>query len=192
MKALIVVDVQNDFCPGGALAVKDGDSIIWPINRLIESFTAAGLPIIFTRDWHPAEHCSFLESGGSWPAHCVADTEGAAFHEDLLIPGSAFIISKADKTEKDAYSGFDETRLNEKLKNFGSDELVIAGLATDYCIKDTVLDALSLGYRTTIASECIKAVNIKPGDEKDAVNLMKEKGAAFKTCDSIISGIKVR
>lgn len=189
MKALLVVDIQNDFCPGGSLSVKDGDGIVWPVNRLIESFTAAGLPIVFTRDWHTVDHCSFSEFGGIWPAHCIADTYGAAFHEDLLIPGNAIVVSKAEKVNSDAYSGFEGTKLDEELKNLNVDELIIAGLATDYCVKNTLIDAISLGYTATIATEGIRAVNLQAGDEEKATSQMKEKGAAFKTCDVIIAEI---
>jgi nicotinamidase/pyrazinamidase len=186
MKALIVVDLQNDFCPGGALAVKDGDTVIEPTNRLIESFTGAGQPIILTRDWHPANHVSFSEFGGIWPAHCVADTSGAAFHEDLLIPGNAIIISKADNSEKDSYSGFENTKLDSILKKLDVTEVVVAGLATDYCVKNTVLDALKLGYRTVIAEECVRAVNIDPEDGKNAVNEMLDAGADLRSIFYII------
>ena len=177
MKALLVVDIQNDFCPGGSLAVKDGDAVIGPANRLIESFTAAGRPIIFTRDWHPADHASFKDFGGIWPVHCVADTRGAAFHDELLIPGNSLIISKADNPEKDSYSGFEGTDLDEELKKLNVDEVIITGLATDYCVKNTVLDALKLGYRTFIIGECMRAVNVNPDDGRNAVKEMIEAGA---------------
>lgn len=186
MKALLVVDIQNDFCPGGSLAVKDGNAVVEPTNRLIESFTGAGLPIIFTRDWHPVRHSSFTEFGGIWPAHCVTDTYGAAFHDDLLIPGNSIIVSKADKTDRDAYSGFEGTKLDAKLKNLNVDEVIVAGLATDYCVKNTVLDALKLGYRTIISEECMRAVNVNPEDGANAVEEMVAAGAEFRSVKYLI------
>ncbi|MBI9106462.1 MAG: nicotinamidase [Spirochaetales bacterium] len=187
MKVLIIVDIQKDFCPGGRLAVKDGDAVLSPSNRLLGAFKEAGLPVIFTRDWHPANHCSFTDFGGIWPSHCVAETSGADFHDNLIIPDNALIISKADRPDKDAYSGFEGTDLDTELKNLDADEIIIAGLATDYCVKNTVLDALRLGYKTTVAQECIRAVNINPEDGKQAVKEMIKAGAIF---DSVVNLIK--
>ncbi len=177
MKALLVVDIQNDFCPGGTLAVNGGDDIVEPVNRLIESFADSGLPIVYTRDWHPPCHSSFKEFGGIWPAHCVAGTPGADFHPNLLIAKNAVVISKACKVEADAYSGFEGTNLDSELKARGVDKVIVTGLATDYCVKNTVLDALELGYGVFVADECIKAVNVHPGDGSSAVAEMKQAGA---------------
>ncbi len=187
MKTLIIVDVQNDFCPGGSLAVNEGDTVIEPINKLIYSFSEHGMPIFFTRDWHPENHCSFSKFGGIWPVHCVAETFGADFHPKLIRPESFRIISKAVTREKDAYSGFEGTELDKKLKETGSNELVIAGLATDYCVKNTVIDALKLGYPTTVAEDAIKAVNIEARDGEKAIEEMKRAGAFFKTSAEIIN-----
>ena len=177
MKALLVVDIQNDFCPGGSLAVAGGDEVVGPTNGLIKNFLDAGAPVIFTRDWHPADHSSFSECGGIWPVHCVAGTEGADFHPSLEVPAAAVIVSKADTAERDAYSGFEGTDLDARLKSLGVTEVVVAGLATDYCVKNTVLDALKLGYSTAAASDCIRAVNVEAGDGEKALNEMLEAGA---------------
>lgn len=176
MKALIVVDVQNDFCPGGALAVTDGDKVIDPINELSKQFEADGLPIIFTRDWHPANHLSFKENGGIWPPHCIAGTPGAAFHPNLYFPSVAFLVSKATEPDMEAYSGFQGTGLASWLRQIDVDELVIAGLATDYCVKNTVIDAIKLGFKVTLALNAIKAVNVNPTDGETAINEMKSLG----------------
>lgn len=186
MKALIIVDIQNDFCPGGSLAVKDGDCVIEPANRLIEKFTAEDKPVIFTRDWHPADHASFADFGGMWPVHCVAGTVGAAFHDGLSIPVNAIVISKAKSTDKDAYSGFEGTDLNEKLQSLRVDSIVIAGLATDYCVKNTALDAVKNGYHTVVAEDCIRAVNVNPGDDEKAISEMRSSGAAFKSVAELV------
>lgn len=186
MKALLIIDIQNDFCPGGSLAVKDGDAVIAPANRLIETFSAASLPIIFTRDWHPANHSSFSDFGGIWPAHCVKETGGASFHPELKIPVDAIIISKADKIHQDAYSGFEGTSLHEKLKAMSINEIIVGGLATDYCVKNTVLDAVKNKYKTIVAEECIRAVNVQPGDDEKAVKEMKAAGAEFLSVSEIL------
>ena len=186
MKALIIVDIQNDFCPGGTLAVSDGDVVVAPVNVLIASFERAGSPVFLTRDWHPENHCSFSAHGGIWPAHCITGSDGAAFHPRLNVPNTAVIISKADKKDRDAYSGFEGTNLDSELKALGVTGLIVAGLATDYCIKNTVLDALKLGYETSVAEDGIRAVNIEPDDGKKAVREMKEAGAVFKPAAELI------
>lgn len=175
--ALIVVDVQNDFCPGGSLAVKDGDKIIPYINSLIKYYTQKEIPVFYTKDWHPPNHFSFKENGGIWPKHCVAGTYGAELHKDLVTPPKVQVILKAENPNTDAYSGFESTNLNLKLKKLHIDKLVIVGLATDYCVKNTVLDALKHGYITWVVKEGIKAVNVNPGDEAEAIKEMTSNGA---------------
>jgi len=177
MKALIVVDVQNDFCPGGALAVTDGDKVVNSINELTKQFEADGLPVIFTRDWHPANHSSFKDNGGIWPPHCVAGTQGAAFHPDLYFPSVAFLVSKATEPDMEAYSGFQGTGLASWLRQIDVDELVVTGLATDYCVKNTVIDAIKLGFKVTLVINAIRAVNVNPTDGETAINEMKSIGA---------------
>ncbi|MDX9801531.1 MAG: nicotinamidase [Spirochaetia bacterium] len=181
-KALVIVDMQNDFCPGGSLAVKGGNEIVPAINNYIKYFSAGRHLVVLTRDWHTPDHCSFTQQGGIWPPHCVAGTKGAEFHPDLDIPENALIISKASSAEKDAYSGFEGTSpdglmLDEVLKKIGVKELTVCGLATDYCVKSTVLDALKHGYTVKLLSTGVSAVEVKPGDGDAALSEMKAAGA---------------
>jgi nicotinamidase/pyrazinamidase len=176
-KALIVVDIQNDFCPGGSLAIKQGDRIIKPINELISAFEKARLPILFTRDWHPVDHCSFKARGGPWPPHCVMGTYGARFHPSLKVPPKAIVINKGTKRNSDAYSGFQGTELAGRLRALGARELLVCGLATDYCVKNTVLDAIEQGFGATVIVDCTKGVNLVRTDSANAVRSMTSKGA---------------
>lgn len=169
MKALIVVDLQNDFCPGGKLPVLDGDKIIPKINDLLNKFPL----IIFTKDWHPHNHLAFAENHSVkpfstnedgdilWPSHCVQDTPGADLHSDIdfkRIDGDFYIFKKGDKVDEHPYSGFGAKELDKFLKERGVDELIICGLALDYCVKDTALDAIKLGYTTTLMLDCTKSI----------------------------------
>ncbi len=183
--ALIVVDVQKDFLPGGALAVPEGDAVIAPLNAWIARFRAAGLPVIATRDWHPPNHCSFREQGGPWPVHCVADTPGAAFADDLQLPEDAWIVSKATEAEREAYSGFQDTDLAERLKAAGVRRLFVGGLATDYCVRNTVKDALANGFTVFLLTDAIRAVNVNPGDGDRAIAEMTAAGAVPVTLDDL-------
>lgn len=175
--ALIVVDVQNDFLPGGSLAVPEGDEVIPILNRYIALFGARGLPVFATRDWHTPDHCSFLAQGGIWPPHCIAGTAGAAFPAALKLPSGAHIISKADTREKDAYSGFEGTPLNELLQSRGIGRVFVGGLATDYCVLNTVKDALHHNYATLVVEDAVRAVNVKPDDGARALEEMLRLGA---------------
>ncbi len=186
MKALILVDIQNDFCPGGALAVNDGDMIIEPANQLIKWFDSEGLPIIFTRDWHPENHISFKVNGGIWPVHCVAGTHGAEFHKNLHFPSVAIVVSKAKSEGKEAYSGFQGTGLASTLRDMGVEHLVVIGLATDYCVKNTVIDALKLGFEVQVVTEGIKGVDVNVGDSDKAIEEMKSHGAHFIALAEVI------
>ena len=175
--ALVIVDVQNDFLPGGRLAVPEGDAVIAPLNRLIKLFQTRGLPVYATRDWHPEDHCSFGEQGGPWPPHCVADTEGAAFASDLQLPDDAVVIYKATLQGKDAYSGFEGTDLAEHLRGRQINRLFIGGLATDYCVLNTVKDALAEGFRVVLIKDAIRAVDVHAGDGDRAIHEMQRCGA---------------
>lgn len=175
--ALIVVDVQNDFLPGGSLAVPLGDEVVPFFNRYIALFNSLGLPVFATRDWHPLDHCSFRQQGGPWPPHCVAGTPGAAFHDKLDLPADARIISKATTVEKDAYSGFADTELNDLLQALGIHRVFVGGLATDYCVLNTVKDALSHGYTVFLLTDAVRAVNVRPDDGKHALEEMARLGA---------------
>jgi len=161
--ALLLVDVQSDFLPGGSLPVPDGDKIIPTLNRYIGFFQTHDLPIFATRDWHPKNHCSFLQRGGLWPPHCIAETQGAAFPDSLELPPDAHIISKATSPEKDAYSGFDGTQLHALLQSFGIHRLFVGGLATEYCVLNTVKDALRYGYSTFVLQDAVRAISVLDG-----------------------------
>jgi nicotinamidase/pyrazinamidase len=175
--ALLLVDLQNDFLPGGALGVPDGDAVLAPANMLIKLYTEHGLPVYFSRDWHPPDHCSFSPHGGPWPRHCVAHTHGAAFPDGLVLPADAVVISKATGSTTDAYSAFRDTALAEQLRARGVDRLAVCGLATDYCVLNTVNDALELGFGTLLVQDAIRAVDASPGDGERAIALMTERGA---------------
>ncbi|MBW7859946.1 MAG: nicotinamidase [Rhodocyclaceae bacterium] len=175
--ALVLVDVQNDFLPGGALAVPDGDAVVPRLSRLAGRFATLGLPVFATRDWHPPDHCSFREQGGPWPPHCIAHTEGAAFAAQLALPAATRIVSKATRAAADAYSGFEGTDLDEHLRAAGAARLFVGGLATDYCVLNTVRDALRLGYRVIVLTDAIRAVDVTPGDGERAIAEMVRLGA---------------
>ncbi len=178
-QALVIVDLQNDFCPGGSLAVPDGDRIVPAVNELIERFSRAGLPIFATRDWHPENHVSFKAQGGLWPPHCVQNTPGARFHPGLRLPDSATVISKADSEEKDAYSGFEGTDLAALLKKAGVDRIVVCGLATDYCVKATALDGLRAGLKVVVVEDAIRGVDVQPGDAEKTLAELQKAGASL-------------
>ena len=175
--ALIVVDVQNDFLSGGSLEVPNGDEVIPVFNCYIEAFQSKRFPIFATRDWHPPNHVSFKEQGGLWPPHCVPGTDGAKFAPDLHLPESTVIISTATQVEQDAYSGFQGTDLDERLRSAGIDRLFIGGLATDYCVLSTVKDAIDLGYKVFLLQDAIRAVNVQPDDGEKAEAEMRRLGA---------------
>lgn len=177
--ALVIVDVQNDFLPGGSLAVAGGDAAVAPLNRWIAAFVQDGLPVVATRDWHPRDHASFAARGGPWPPHCVAGTAGANFAPALALPGNAFVISKATTPDAEAYSGFAGTDLHARLQGLGIRRLFVGGLATDYCVLNTVRDALSLGYAVVLLAACIRAVDARPGDGERAIAAMREAGATL-------------
>jgi len=175
--ALLVIDLQYDFLPGGALGVPDGHEVIAPINHLIELFAAAGLPIVASRDWHPQDHCSFGEQGGPWPPHCMAGTPGADFAAELALPDDTIIVSKAHTSEADAYSAFGGTDLAGQLRERGVERVTVCGLATDYCVLETVTDALEEGFDTIIVPEAMRAVDVNPGDGTRAMDRMVARGA---------------
>lgn len=175
--ALIVVDVQKDFLPGGSLAVPRGDEVIPVLNRYISLFQGRGLPVFVTRDWHPPEHCSFQAQGGPWPPHCVAATAGAEFASNLDIPAGAPVISKGTERRKDAYSGFEGTDLDRRLEELGVTRVFVGGLATDYCVLNTVRDALACGLRVVLLRDACRAVNVQARDGVRAEREMERLGA---------------
>jgi nicotinamidase/pyrazinamidase len=169
--------------PGGALPVPQGDIIIDPLNRLIELFSSKGLSIVFTRDWHPRDHISFSDRGGPWPPHCVMNTSGAEFHPNLRAPHNVVIISKGTERDKEAYSGFQGTNLHDILLEKGIKRLFIGGVATEYCVKSTVLDALEIGFETIVVEEAIKG--IRREDEIRAKEEMIDSGAILASINEI-------
>lgn len=175
--ALIIVDVQNDFCPGGALAVPEGDQVVPVLNKYIRIFQAQRAPIVATRDWHPRDHSSFKPSGGIWPPHCIQDTTGAEFHAGLNLPKASKIISKGTDAKLEAYSGFQQTSLTEWLKARKIETVFVGGLATDYCVKSTVLDALKAGFKAIYLADASRGVNVKPKDSEQAEQEMQQAGA---------------
>lgn len=180
--AVIVVDVQNDFCPGGALAVPDGDQVIPPLNALLRRATCF---IAATRDWHPVNHCSFTDQGGAWPVHCVADTTGADFHPHLDRSQLQEIVSKATSPDQEAYSGFQGTSLATLLQERGVKRVLIGGLATDYCVKATAIDARQAGFEVIILEDAIRGVEVNPGDRAQATEEMRQAGCTFLRTDQI-------
>ncbi|HEV2393533.1 MAG TPA: isochorismatase family protein [Verrucomicrobiae bacterium] len=176
-EALVIVDVQNDFLPGGRLAVPGGDEVIPVLNRYIAGAERDHLPIFATRDWHPPNHCSFRTQGGQWPVHCVMETEGAGFPASLRLPSRAVLISKGMLPDKEAYSGFEGTALEERLHGAGVGTLYVGGLATDYCVLNTVKDALNKGFRVFLLKDAVRAVNLRPEDGRNAEQEMRRFGA---------------
>jgi len=189
-KALIVVDVQNDFCPGGSLAVMNGDKVVEPLNKLMQEFLDRGEPVIKTRDWHPAKSKHFKMYGGTWPMHCVEDTRGAAFHPDLLDDPRIKIISKGIDESADGYSGFDGTNLARLLREDGVEEVWVGGLATDYCVKQTVLDARREGFEVKALADAMRPVNEDPQDGAEAIEEMREAGAEIVGSESKAAGTR--
>jgi nicotinamidase/pyrazinamidase len=172
MEALIIVDVQNDFCPGGALAVDEGDEIIPVINEL-----ARDTPfVVATRDWHPAAHSSFVERGGQWPVHCVQGTEGAELHSTLDARAIDLVVDKGQEVDEPGYSGFEHTELERRLREQGVERVDIVGLALDYCVKATALAAKKAGFGVTVHRAATRAVNVQPGDDERAVAELRAAG----------------
>lgn len=167
--ALIVIDPQVDFFPGGALGVPDGDATLPPMNRAIEIFTERGLPVVVTRDWHPPNHCSFTSEGGPWPPHCVRGTSGAELHPDLDLPPLFTMVHKATATNREAYSDFDGTGLGDLLRSRGIRRIFVAGLALDYCVRATCLDAVDAGFEVVLLTNATRAVNVEPEDGERAL-----------------------
>jgi len=175
--ALLIVDMQNDFLPGGSLGVPEGDRVVDPINALIGMYASRGLPVYASRDWHPGDHCSFAEQGGPWPPHCVADTTGAAFSEALRLPPDAIVVSKAVTSHEDAYSAFNGTGLARSMLADGINRVTVCGLATDYCVLNTVLDGIEAGFEILLALEGTRAVEVTAGDGDRAIARMLSRGA---------------
>ena len=180
--ALVVEDVQNDFCPGGSLAVPGGDEVVPVLNRYIELFRKRGLPVYASRDWHTADSSHFKPAGGVWPVHCVQGSPGARFHPGLRLADDTVIISKGMDPAKDGYTSFEAVTENGEefhasLWDKGIRHLYIGGLATDYCVKFTVLEALRRGFSLTLLIDAVRGVDLSPGDAETAIRQMVEAGA---------------
>ncbi|MEX2474152.1 nicotinamidase [Marinobacter sp.] len=176
--AVIAVDVQNDFCPGGALGVEGGDAVVAVLNDWLEGAARQGALPVASRDWHPVAHCSFEAQGGPWPEHCVQDTDGAAFHRDLRLPPGTVRVSKGTAFDRDAYSAFDDTGLESFLKSRGIQRVWIGGLACDVCVRATVLDACKLGFETHLIADATRAVN--PDQANAVIDEMRAAGAIIE------------
>ncbi|MCC7176756.1 MAG: isochorismatase family protein [Acidobacteria bacterium] len=182
--ALVVVDLQNDFVTG-SLPVPDAPAVVEPLNRAIATFTARGLPVFATRDWHPPDHCSFRDRGGPWPEHCVAGTPGADFVQDLRLPADVIHIHKATERDTEAYSALAGTPLAEELRTRGVRRVFVGGLATDYCVVNTVRDAIPLGLDVVVLADACRAVNAHPDDGVKAEAEMQRLGARFTSVDEV-------
>lgn len=187
-KVLLIVDIQNDFCPGGALAVPRGDEILKPLNDMLEFADKCRWLILVSRDWHPENSEHFKK----WPVHCVQYSHGAQFHPDLKIPGRAYLINKGVRADEDGYSPFEgeiyDGPMERCIEAVNGKEIYIGGLATDYCVKAAVLDARRKGYTIYLLINACRAVNLNPGDEEKALREMKDAGVIFTTTDEVIKG----
>jgi nicotinamidase/pyrazinamidase len=180
MDGLIVVDVQNDFCPGGALAVPDGDAVVEPINRLM-----AEVPVVVaTRDWHPADHSSFVQQGGPWPPHCVQGTPGAELHPGLQVDRIDAVVDAGHEPELEGYSGFEQTDLEGELRRREVDRVHVAGLALDYCVRATALDARRRGFEVVLHVDATRAIEAQPGDAERALEELRQAGVQITSTRS--------
>jgi nicotinamidase/pyrazinamidase len=182
--ALLIVDVQRDFLPGGSLAVPDGDEVIPVLDRVADAFSDQGLPVIASRDWHPPDHCSFRKQGGPWPPHCVATTKGAELDPALDLPANTTVVNKGTDTEKDAYSAFDDTDLDDWLKTQDVQRLFIGGLTTEYCVLESASDAVDKGFDVVLLSDAVRAID--PKDGKRAIETLRDLDVKVLESDEIV------
>jgi nicotinamidase/pyrazinamidase len=185
--ALLIVDLQNDFLPGGSMAVPTGDEILPLVNRYVILMQTRGLPVFASKDWHPQNHCSFTAQGGQWPEHCVANTQGAAFPRALKLAADTPVILKGQDAAREAYSAFQGTELEHLLRQKGVDRLLVCGLTTDYCVLSTVRDALDAGFRVCVLTDAVRAVDLHPGDGARAIEEMAGLGAEFSELTEPVS-----
>jgi nicotinamidase/pyrazinamidase len=194
---LLIIDVQNDFCPGGALAVQDGDAVIEPLNALSSAVAAAGGRVAASQDWHPQGHSSFTSAGkgGPWPDHCVQGTKGAAFHEKLDLNPVSLIVRKGFRMELDSYSAFFEndrctsTGLEGGIKQMNIETVIIGGLATDYCVLYSAMDSRRLGFNTIIIEDAVQGVNYPDGSVEKALAEMRANGILFAASAQLLEEI---
>jgi nicotinamidase/pyrazinamidase len=183
--ALLIIDFQNDFCPGGALAVEGGDEIAEPIRRLVESGRFG--TIVATRDWHPADHASFQREGGPWPVHCVQGTPGAELHESMGDVHLDAVVDVGREREDEGYSGFENSQLAEILRERSVDRVAVCGLATDYCVRASTLDAVKEGFDATLVEDAVRPVDVEPGDGERAIEEMREAGAKVASSEELLA-----
>jgi nicotinamidase/pyrazinamidase len=190
--ALLVVDVQNDFCTGGALAVPGSERVVAMLNRYIADAVERGMPVYVSRDWHPPDTPHFKDYGGVWPVHCVQNTKGAEFHPDLVLPADAVIVTKGDRKDSHGYSAFEgrtpRGTLAEDLQRHGVRRLYVGGLATDYCVKHSVIDALAAGLDVVVLADAIAGVDVAPGDSARALDEMRSRGARIEAHAGSLAG----
>ena len=184
--ALVIVDVQHDFLPGGALGVAEGERIFAPIDALAPRFGR----VYATRDWHPADHTSYAQYGGPWPVHCVANTHGAAFDPRLDLTKVDVVVDKGTDRETDGYSGFAATILADDLRAHGIHRVFVVGLATDYCVKATALDAKAAGFDAVVLEDAAAAVNVQPGDEQRALQELRDAGVAVARSGDVAGSVR--
>lgn len=185
--ALLIVDVQNDFCPGGKLAVEQGDAVVPVLNAYVEKL---GVPVYASRDWHPVKTEHFKEFGGRWPPHCIKDTEGAAFHSGLKLPADTIVVTKGTHPTDDGYSAFegvasDGRALAYVLRANGIKRLYLGGLTTDYCVRSSALDAIGEGFEVVLLTDAIRGIDVKPGDADRAIQQVVDAGATTATLETV-------
>jgi nicotinamidase/pyrazinamidase len=183
-KALLIIDFQNDFTSGGALEVPDGDEIAKPVKRLADHFDV----VAATRDWHPPDHASFQEQGGPWPAHCVRGTHGADFHPAMDHIELDAVVDVGQGREDEGYSGFENSDLARILRDHDADEVYVCGLATDYCVRASALDACREGFDVTVVEDAVRGVEVNEGDSGRAFQDMRDAGARIATSDEVLAG----
>jgi len=190
--ALLIVDAQKDFCRGGALPVPDGDAVMPVLNRLADQMHRQGAPVYASRDWHPRDTTHFRTHGGAWPIHCVAETEGALFHPDLRLPPDVQIVSKGLESDANGYSAFEGRLVDgrsflDDLRDCGVGRLLVGGLATDYCVRQSVLDALGAGFEVIVIRDAVRGVDVTAGDSARAMSEMKAAGARFADSSEVLA-----
>jgi len=185
-EALLIIDFQNDFTSGGALEVPEGDEITEPVKALADRFEI----VMATRDWHPPDHASFETQGGPWPVHCVRGTPGAEFHPAMDEVALDEVVDVGREREDEGYSGFERSELANLLRERGVDKVYVTGLATDYCVRASAIDACREGFDTTVVEDAIRAVNVDPDDGERAIADMKQAGAKVATSEEVLAGVR--
>jgi nicotinamidase/pyrazinamidase len=185
-KALLIIDFQNDFTSGGALEVPDGDEIARPVRRLAERFEV----VAATRDWHPPDHASFETQGGTWPVHCVQGTPGAQFHPAMERVHLDAVVDVGRGRDDEGYSGFERSDLARILRDRDVDEVYVCGLATDYCVRASAIDACKEGFEVTVVEDAVRGVEVTPGDSERAFSDMRVAGATVARSDEVLAGVE--